>query len=297
MVRVFSLAKSTSVSDSDASLFVDLAQLPVVARHLLDACDRLCATARPLRLPLFAPATDTVTLDLTKHCNQIRRSLGVLGEAAGDEILRIAEQILGGSYTMATIAARTQTAIIGLAVPAIEPAIAISPAAMRPHPGTPALAPTALCTDDEVLSFATLLCSGRPTMPDYRPADTGGLAEAQAAIGRAVEILATAISNPDRPAALLRRFAVWVGDYADALAQQDRTVEGWLHAYARARNELGSIAREYVSTLAAALAGESRKLDPSPAWAGYRQYVSLIFEDVSCPPFPRLASSAHLSTC
>jgi hypothetical protein len=272
------------------SLSLDLARLREAYEHMLTACDCIANTARRLRLPIASPASDPVTVYLTSQCNFYRRELGTTGEAAGDELVRAIERILAGSYTLATIATRTQVAMIGLHLTALNPEIIISAPAVRAKAfeRLPGLA--ALTTDDEVLSFATLMAAGKPDFHAQVHTDIAALDDAHGALRRAVEVLREAMSNAEGPAAFLDRFILWIGDYAEAIAHLDDAVSDWNEKYVQIRHETNSVVQQYVRKLAAAMQGESQEVDPSAAWAAYREYASTRMGPVDCARFPRLGA-------
>ncbi|MCB1264285.1 MAG: hypothetical protein KDB56_06795 [Mycobacterium sp.] len=278
------------MSSPRKSLSLDLARLREACELALTACDGIAKTARRLRLPMPSPATDPVTVYLTSRCNSYRRGLGATGEAAGDELVRAIERILAGSYTLAAIATRTQIAMIGLHITALNSEIVISAPAVRATNGERPPSLAALTTDDEVLSFATLLAAGKADFHSQLRTDTAGLHDGRDALRRSVEILREAMSNAEGPAAFLERFGRWIGDYAEAIEHLDDSVSEWNERYVQIRNQTNDVVEQYIGKQAAAMQGESREVNPSAAWAAYREYTSIPMDPVDCAGFPRLSA-------
>lgn len=276
------------VSTPRKSLSLDLARLREACEQALTACDGITTTGRRLRLPIASPATDPVSVHLTSLCNFHRRELGAIGEAAGDELVRAIERILAGSYTLATIATRTQVAMIGLHIAAMNSEIVISAPAVRAMSGERPPSLAELTTDDEVLSFAALLAAGRADFPAEPRTDTAPLDDAREALGRSIAILREATSNAEGPAAFLGRFVLWIGDYAEAIGHLDDSVAQWNEKYVEIRNQTNDVVEQYIRKQVAAMQGQSQEVNPATAWIAYRAYTSIPMDPVDCARFPRL---------
>jgi len=274
-------------------LHLDLTALRGSALEIVDSANAVTGVARPLRLPLPAPATDPYSLQLVGRINDVRRTLGLLGEAAADELVCMAEQILAGSFTLASLALRTQTAIMGLAVTPISASTQISPAASRPAPPPPATADATLDTDDEILSAAVLLSAGTQAIPDTDH-DTDALAAASQTLQTAAGQLRAAHSAGGAAAATLERFAQWISsDYAAAIEVLDANTHEWGRQYSIVRNRTDPAAQAYISALAAKLSGTHIPVDPTTARTSLEQYGLVDIAMTTTPPFPRLGRATR----
>jgi len=271
---------------------LDLDGLRSIGAQLLAVSEELTHTARGLRLPLIAPATDARTLELAGRINDERRSIGLLGEAAADELVRMAEQILAGTFTLAVLARRTQIAIIGLAAPPMTAATQISPAANRSAPPPPPAAAAELHTDDEILSAAVLLSEGTDAISGYQRTDTSALSNPAQMLLAASGDLRAAASSGAAPAATLERFARWISsDYSAAIEILKQDTQGWADNYALTRRRTAETAQAYVSALAAILSGQAVYVDPSETRAALAHYDAVAVRATECAPFPQLGVS------
>lgn len=272
------------------SLHFDLGELRRIAAGVLAVAADLSAHSRALRVSLCPPATDVVSLELCRRANRERLALGLLGDGAADELVRLVETFVGGAYDMATIARRTQLAIMGLDVPAMAGGTEVSPPlpARSGADGGCAEMP-AVEPDDQVLSFAVLLSEGSDTLL-HEPVEVERLRSVGARLRPLADELRAAISYGDRPGRALELFGEWIaGDYAGAVADLDERVAVWAAEYARCREMAFASSRSYVAWLAAALSGREVPAVPTESARAILAGYSAVSVQVPRPAgFPRL---------
>ncbi|RDH75442.1 hypothetical protein DVS77_27480 [Mycolicibacterium moriokaense] len=277
------------------TLQLDLSAVREATAHVADVAGNLAVQGVLLRLPVMPPATDAITIHLCRRTYQESRRLAYSLESAGDELARAAESILSYAYDAATLARRTELALMGLEIEAFVPSSEPSAMRSRREAGTP---PPPAEVPDELhacLSQAVLLSNGR----DFRaqpPVDIAHLRAAAAALYSGARTLRAAMSSGDRPAAMLDRFAAWIEtDVAAAAEALNTSVAQWASAYGTARDQVLDRADIYRGWLAAAVAGVDRGAVDLPEAGAHvratlRGYASLSIAELSHPAHPRLGA-------
>ena len=282
----------SNMADPETSeIRLDPIGVRLIGHRILATAAALTAAARPLRLPIEAPATDPISLELSARVDARRRQLALVGESAADELSRMAELIVAGTLHVAALGARTQLAIMGLAAAPISGEIPVSPPATRrasPQRPEPAAGPASA---DEVLSFAVLLADGRNDIHFEDPADQIAGAEAAAAelVAVATELQA-AMSYGERAARTLMSFAAWIRNWASEV-DAGRQAEGeWAGVYQGLHGEAATIAGEYVRWLASTMSGAAGpRPATAPATAILAQYRLVTIPAPTLADYPRLA--------
>jgi hypothetical protein len=278
------------------TVHLDLREVRAIAHEVVtDVAGAVSATARALRLPLCPPATDSVTLGMCARADSARLELGLLGDAAADELVRMMEIVVAYVYNAKVLANRTQAAVMGLTTPPVTPVLAASPHRHVSGLASEASQSVQVKTDAEVLSVAVLL-AGFGDDDILKPRTMAGDMRAVAArLDSLGQRLARAMSTGDRPAATLRRFASWLAeDYAGALSCMDEVVEHWRAEYARAREAMASSAQAYVSYLGAAVRGQaSEPPDAGEARRAVARYAAARIDVVPVSGFPRLGGGGR----
>lgn len=274
----------------DGELRLDLDAMRGATTRALAAAAELGQCGRQLRMPIPAPATDSITQHLTATANRERRNLGAAGEDAGEELALMMEWILAGAYHLADLAQWTPLALMGIAAPAPAAAPTVTPRRLRPPGPDHPLEPRAAIDDQEALSAAVLIAEGNA---DFRPTliSTDPVRRAANLLESAGEDLRGALSYGRRPAATITKFAQWCRDYAAAIDQLQAGIGRWASCYAAAHAAAQHPAQAYVASLAATMAGntEVAATDARMAHDLLRIYARTTIEPPPVPDFPRLA--------
>ena len=279
------------------TLQLDMAAVRDVANRVVDVVGLLTLQSIRLRLPTMPPATDALTIRLSRGVSVESRRLAYLLEAAADELGRALEAILAYAHDGAALARRTELALMGLEIgefePSSEPSIRRSPRTA----GTPTPPPGVADDLHGALSQALLLAQGAD-LRAQSPVDVTQLRAAATALHASARTLRAAMSSGDRPAAMLDRFGGWLEtDAAGAAAQLNSSVARWATAYESVREQVQEPAALYRGWLAAAVAGADRDaVDLSEAAAhcraALREYASTSISEISCLGHPLLGTSA-----
>lgn len=278
------------------TLQLDMAAVRDVATRVVEVVGLLELQAIRLRVPTMPPATDAMTIHLSRGASVESRRLAYLLESAADELGRALEAILAYAHDGATLARRTELALMGLEIGEFEPS---SDPSIRRAPrsaGTPAPPPGMPDGLHAVLSQALLLAQGA----DFRaqsPVDVVQLRSAASALHASARTLRAAMSSGDRPAAMLNRFAGWIEtDAAGAAAHLNSGVTGWATAYEGVREQVQQPAALYRGWLVAAVAGADRDAvdlaeAAAHARAALRAYASTSISEITCLDHPLLGTS------
>lgn len=267
---------------------IDVPRVQAIARRVAAAAAHFTATARPLRLASGSPATDPVSLALTAHANARRLEVGLIGEAAADELTRMAEFVVAGALHVATLGRRTQFAVMGLAARPMSEQIAVSAPMIR-TPSLPAKEGWAPESDDELLSFMVLLADGDPEIPLGAPADPATIAAAE--LAEAAAELRSALSYGGRAADTLVSFAEWMRHWAAQVDAINRAIGEWAAVYREVRAQAERPAGEYVRWLASAMSGEAGARPETVVAAGILdQYLQVAIPTPDLGDYPRLAA-------
>lgn len=277
------------------TLQLDLSAVREAAAHVAAVAGHLATQGVSLRLPVMPPAADAITIHLCRRTCQESRRLAYSLESASDELARVAESILAYAYDAATLARRTELALMGLEIEAFVPSS--EPSAKRSPRDASAPPPPAAVPDElhACLSQAVLLSSGT----DFRappPVDIAHLRAGAAALHSGARTLRAAMSSGERPAAMLDHFAAWTEtDVTSAGAGLNTSVAHWASAYGTARGQVLESAGIYRGWLTAAVAGVDRDpVDLSEAGARVRAtlrgYASLSIAELSIPAHPHLGA-------
>ncbi len=278
------------------ALRIDLATMDAAVEMVLEAADALDFVARRLRIALRAPATDPVSLDLTGRFNNVRLAVGLQGDAAADELTRIAELVAAGAQNLADHGRRMPLAVMGLAAPPVSTVVVVAPAQNRRPPE--AVPPYDLpSTDDEILSCAVLLTEGRPAPGRLVDEPFPALRPSADLLVQAATAVRCALSYGEHPERALVAFADWIRQYSDAVNTVFGAAEDWSLAYTAAREQLLPIAHQYASWLAAALSGNPReRIDAHAARAVIDAYRSVEIPASTLTEFPRLKTETDASS-
>lgn len=266
---------------------IDVPRVQAIARRVVAVANDFTATARPLRLASGAPATDPVSLTLAAQANAQRLELGLIGEAAADELTRMAEFVVAGALHVATLGRRTQFAAIGLAARPMSEQIAVSAPMIR-TPSLPAKEGWAPESDDELLSFVVLLADGDPEIPLGAPADQATIAAAE--LAEAAAELRSALSYGGRAADTLVSFAEWIRRWDAQVIAINRAIGEWSTIYREVRVRAEVPAAEYVRWLASTMSGAAGAR-PGPAGAAeiLDRYLQVGIPTLDLPDYPKLA--------
>lgn len=268
---------------------IDRAALRAAADLASSAADEISRVSRRLRLPVPAPATDPVSLDLAAQASRVRRQLGLTGAAAADELSSMLEFLLSGAYHIADLATRAQIAMLGLDVaPIANPDLT---RAIRHDVGAAQQDQRQRITRPaELFSFAVLLGEGHP---DWSPqaVDTAAVRAVSTSVFQAGEMIQAAVSYGARPGATFARFGAWICHYADAVAALEAAVGEWAATYRALRKPAQVAGEPYVRFLAATVGGNPAvEPDPAPAAAILERYLAVRIPSAEIADFPRLVS-------
>lgn len=278
------------------TLQLDMAAVRDVATRVVDVVGLLTLQSIRLRLPTMPPATDDLTIHLSRGVSVESRRLAYLLESAADELGRALEAILAYAHDGAALARRTEMALMGLQIGQFEPS---SDPSIRRAPrtaGTPTPPPGMPDGLHGALSQALLLAQGA----DLRAQsliDVAQMSAAATALHAGARTLRAAMSSGDRPAAMLDRFGGWIEkDAADAAAHLNSGVTRWATAYESVREQVQAPAALYRGWLATAIAGADRDAVDLPEAAAHaravlREYASASISEISCLGHPLLGTS------
>jgi hypothetical protein len=276
------------------TLQLNLTAVRQVADQVADVAGGLAHLAVRLRLPVCPPATDSFTIHHSRRLSQESRRLAYTLESAADELGRVLEAILVYAYNGATLARRTELALMGLAVSGnIEPAGEPSESRVPRSADAPTPPPVVPDGDHEVLSEALLLSQGTD-LAARSLLDSAHMRAAASVLHDSARALRAAMSSGHRPAAMLDRFGAWLdNDVAAAAANLDASAADWADAFGSARGQVEGAAGFYRSWLAAAVTGAGRDPVDLPELAArvraaMREYASTAIAEVRCVIHPRL---------
>lgn len=276
------------------TLQLNLTAVREVANQVTDVAGGLAHHGIRLRLAFCPPATDALTVHHSRRASQESRRLGYVLESAADELGRALEAILVYAYNGATLARRTELALMGLVVGDLEPADGPSVSRERRSANAPTPTPTVPEVHHEVLSQALLLSQGTGLVVESA-LDVAHLRAAAATLYGSARALRAAMSSGERPAAMLDRFGTWLeNDVAAAAADLDAGVAAWAAEYRSAHAQVQAAADSYRSWLAASVAGADRDaldlgVTAAQVCAVLREYASAAaIGEVRCSVHPQL---------
>lgn len=275
-----------------ATLHLNLNAIRDIAWDIANAAGTIAVYSFRLRIPLNAPATDTTSLQLCRRLNDSALHLAYVAEQAADELARAMEAVLAYAYNGATLARRTELALIGLAVDAPTPLIGVSTERTSRTVATSAM-PALPQDDDGILSEAVLLSGGLDAIA-HQPVETAQLRAASATLHDCARRLRASVSSGDRPAATFDHFGGWVdSDFASGLDRLDRAITSWSVTYAKARDEVQGPANIYRRWLVAAAASADQDRSEVGAaavraCAALHEYSATPIGAVACAAPPRV---------
>lgn len=274
------------------TLHLNLNAIRDIAWDIANVAGTIAVYSFRLRIPLNAPATDTTSLQLCRRLNDSALHLAYAAEQAADELARAMEAVLAYAYNGATLARRTELALIGLAVDAPTPLIGVSTERTSRTVATSAT-PALPHDDDGILSEAVLLSGGLDAIA-HQPIQTAQLRAASATLHDCARRLRASVSNGDRPAATFDRFADWVDtDFASGLDRLDDAITSWSVTYAKARDEVQGPANIYRRWLVAAAASADQDRSQVGAaavraCAALHEYAATPIGAATCAAPPRV---------
>jgi hypothetical protein len=291
------LLSSTTGQDGDVSdtLHVDLEEVRRITTGVLDAANALSDVGRHLRLRMSAPATDAVSMALCARANTERLRLGLVGEAAADELVRMAEVVIAYAYNTKDLVRHVQQGVTGLTAHALATDLDVSGPLTRAQPTSRSI-PTppidARPTDHEVLSFAVMVASG-DAEPDRGRADMSHLRAEAERLAHLASDLRAAMSSGDRPAKAFTRFSAWIVEhYLEAVIALEAEVGAWIDSYVLTRQRVGASAVAYTSWLAAAVnQGEAADVPAEDARAAFESYIQVAVGAGEFESYPEMGSA------
>lgn len=280
------------------TLQINLAEVRELARTVTGVAGLVATQGFRLRLPPGSPATDSVSLYLSRGIQRADLLLAYAADSAADELTRAVEGILGYAFQAANWARRTELAAMGLDVDDLAQPLPISSGRDGrsfdvPSPSRPALDNT----DHRALSDAVLLSNGAHNIA-HAPADIARIRTASVTLHDCARRLRAAMSSGERPAAMVARFGTWLDEgFASALEAREQTMTSWAEGYNRARNEVAQPARLYLRWLSASVAGGGQEQSglheaAARARAAMREYSTVSLGSVECGDHPRLVGGA-----
>ncbi|EHB48874.1 hypothetical protein MycrhDRAFT_5715 [Mycolicibacterium rhodesiae JS60] len=277
------------------TLHVDLEEVRRIATGVLDAATALSDVARHLRLRMCAPATDAVSMALCARANAERLRLGLVGEAAADELVRMAEVLIAYAYNTKDLVRHVQQGVTGLTSHALATDLDVSGPLTRAQPtprSIPTPPPKARPTDHEVLSFAVMVASG-DAEPDRGRSDLSHVRAEAARLAHLARDLRAAMSTGDRPANAFTRFSAWVMEhYLEAVIALEAEVDAWIDSYVLTRQRVGASAVAYTSWLAAVVSqGEAADVPAGDARAAFDSYVQVVVGVGEFESYPQMGSA------
>jgi hypothetical protein len=277
------------------TLLVDLEEVCRIATGVLDAATALSDVARHLRLRMCAPATDAVSIALCARANAERLRLGLVGDAAADELVRMVEVLIAYAYNTKDLVRHVQQGVTGLTAHTLATDIEISGPLTRAQ-STPPSIPTpplkTLPTDHEVLSFAVMVASG-DTEPDHGRSDLSHLRTEAERLAHLARDLRAAMSTGDRPANAFTSFSAWIVEhYLEAVIALEAEVDAWIDSYVLTRQRVVASAAAYTSWLAAAVSqGQAADVEAGDARAAFDSYVQVVVRVGELESYPQLGSA------
>jgi hypothetical protein len=283
------------MEDMSDTLHVDLEEVRRIATGVLDTATALSDVARHLRLRMSAPACDAVSIGLCTRANDERLRLGLVGEAAADELVRMTEVLIAYAYNTKDLVRHIQQGVTGLASHGLATDLEVSGPITRAHP-TPRSIPTpplkARLTDEEVLSFAVMVASG-DREPDRGRSDLSHLRAETDRLAHLARDLRAAMSTGDRPAKAFTRFSAWILEhYLEAVIALEAEVDEWIDCYVLTRQRVEASAVAYTSWLAAAVSqGEAADVPAGAARDAFNDYVQVAMRVGNVEPYPQMGSA------
>lgn len=297
MAQADSCPTAGKMDDMASTLQIHLSEVRDIARTVTGVAGTIASYGFLLRIPAGSPAPDSTSLYLSRVVQRASLNLAYTADSAADELTRSIEALMAYTFEAATLARRTELAVMGLDVDDLEPSYAVSDprANRRIDPDLPPR-PALDASDHRNLSQAVLLSSGAAMANE--PTGTAQLRAATATLHACAGRLRAAMSSGERPAAMLERFAVWLGEeFTAAVASRDEAIASWGKAYDAAREDAAQPARAYTRWLSAAAGGADQ--EPSGlqesgarARAAVREYSSLTLAPAVCGDHPRLGGGA-----
>lgn len=276
------------------TLQLDLTAAREIARRVADIAGTITTHSFRLRVSDGAPATDSITLSISRRLRGTALVVAYTAEGAADELMRATEALLAYAHNGAALARRTELAVMGLDLDVLSPDFDVSPrrAPRGVNPPTPhqELIPP---SDHRTLSEAVLLSAGLDTIAH----SVIDVAQVRAAAGDlhgcARGLRAAMGGSGERPAATLDHFASWLDDdFGTALTALGAELDSWSASYARAREQVRRPASTYRRWLVEAAGGGAEVPDltaaAAQARAALRAYALIELGGVVCAPHPRL---------
>ncbi|MGJ6127476.1 hypothetical protein QN239_33385 [Mycolicibacterium sp. Y3] len=274
------------------TLQLDLTATRQIAERVTGAASVISGLGFRLRLRTGAPATDSATLLFCHRLNSRALQLSYVCEDAGEELMRTVEALLGYADNAATLARRTELAIMGLDVDEFVPTFQVTARHPDRHvPGMPAQVGAATDTDHRVLSEALLLSAGGLAVSfDLDVAHVRAAADALRASARD---LRSAMASGQRPAAMLDQYGSWFDSNLIPAIEgllADRQI--WNSAYTTAQSRVLEPSRVYHQWLGSRGAAQSDLTEVAArARAELRAYRSTTLREFICSPPPHLADA------